>query len=179
MKINEIKNPEDVLAFMKANITYGWVDIEGNKHIKEMKGFRKIFRISSLEETLETGLGTCIEQVALMKYLIDRLNIPTKMFCCRIYEPDDYNNLEEEEHMHCFLLYYSNGKVYQIEHPNYERIGIYEYNSEEEAIDKIVAYYVKRSGGVPRPTDEFFEVPVGLTFKQFNAYINNIKRKTC
>lgn len=29
-----------------------------------------------------------------------------------------------------------NNKVYQIEHPNWERIGIYEFDSEEAAIKK-------------------------------------------
>lgn len=76
--------------------------------------------------------------------------------------------------MHCFLLYYLNGKVYHIEHPNFNRSGIYEYNSEDEAISAIVKYYVRLRGGKDSPTKEFFDVPVGLSFQEFNSYINNL-----
>ena len=172
--VDNIKTPEDILKFLNKNIDYGWVDIDGNKHIKEMKNFRKLYRTMSIEDTLKNGVGTCIEQVYLMKYLLDKLNIKNKMFCTRIYEPNDFNNLDEEEHMHCFILYYLNDRVYQIEHPNYYRIGIYEFNNEKEAIDKINEYYINLSGKIARPVTRFYKVEPGLSFKEFNNYINNL-----
>lgn len=78
------------------------------------------------------------------------------MFCTRIYEGKDFNNLEEEEHMHCFILYYLNNKVYQIEHPNFERIGIYEFENEDEAIKEINDYYIELSEGKARPVYRIF-----------------------
>lgn len=158
MKINDIKTPNDILEFMKTNIKYGWLDINNEEHIGNMKGFRSLYKTSSIEETLSHGIGTCIEQVMLMKTLLDKIGIPSKMFCTRIYEGKDFNNLQEEEHMHCFILYYLNNKVYQIEHPNWERIGIYEFKNEEEAIDSINNYYINLSGGKSRPVTEFFEI---------------------
>ena len=174
MKINDIKTPEDILEFMQENINYGWLDINGEEHIGNMKNFRRAYRTSSLEEVLEHKIGTCIEQVYLMSTLLNKINIPNKMFCTRIYEGEDYNNLDSEEHMHCFLLYYLNGKVYQIEHPNWERVGIYEYNSEQEAIEKINKIYIEMSGGHTRPVTQFYDVQPNLSFKDFNCYINNI-----
>ena len=79
--------------------------------------------------------------------------------------------------MHCFVLYYLDDKVYQLEHPNFERIGIYEFNSEEEAINEINKIYINMSGGYPRPVTEFFEVKEGLSFKEFNNYINSLDNK--
>lgn len=76
--------------------------------------------------------------------------------------------------MHCFILYHLNNKVYQIEHPNWERIGIYEFASEEEAIKTINDYYVKMAEGKARPVTEFFVVEPGLSFKEFNEYINSL-----
>ena len=175
MKINEIKTPDDILEFMNDNIEYGWIDINGEKHVKTMKEFRKLYRTMSLEDTLKYGLGTCIEQVNLMHHLLNELNILNKMFCTRIYEGKDFNNLEAEEHMHCFVLYYKDNYVYQIEHPNWEKIGIYKYNSEKEAIKEINDYYVKMAEGKSRPVTEFFDVPVGLSFKEFNNYINELE----
>lgn len=76
--------------------------------------------------------------------------------------------------MHCFILYYENDKVYHMEHPNFLKKGIYEYNSEGEAIKAIVDYYIKLRGGKDSPTKEFFEIPVGINFKEFNKYINHV-----
>lgn len=174
MEIEDIKSPEDILEFFEKNIRYGWLDCNMKEHIMTMKDFRKLYRTVSVFDTLRYRLGVCIEQVYLMHYLLNKINIKNKMFCCRIWEPDDYNNLEEEEHMHCFLLYYSNGKVYHLEHPNFTRTGIYEYDTEEEAINSIVQYYIELRGGKDSPTKEFFDVPVGLSFQEFNAYINNL-----
>ena len=174
MKIEDIKTPEDILKFMNNNIEYGWIDINGEKHIKSMKGFRQLYRTMTLFDTLKYGLGTCIEQVYLMHDLLNKLNVPNKMFCTRIYEGKDFNNLEAEEHMHCFILYYQDNLVYQIEHPNWEKIGIYKYNSEEEAVNLINDYYIEMAEGKARPVTEFYEVKPGLTFQEFNNYINSL-----
>lgn len=177
MIIDNIRTPEDILQFMKENIKYGWLDSTGEKHIGNMKGFRRLYRTMSLEEIIEYGMGTCIEQVYLMKILLDKINIPCKMFCTRIYEDNNFNDLDADEHMHCFILYYLNDKVYQIEHPNWERIGIYEFTNEESAIESINEYYINLSGGIARPVTEFFEVIPNLSFKEFNEYINSLDRK--
>ena len=177
MKINDIKTPDDILEFMKENIKYGWLDINNNEHIGNMKDFRKLYRTASIEETLKHKIGTCIEQVYLIKTLLDKINIKNKMFCTRIYESNDFNDLDKEEHMHCFVLYYLDNKVYHIEHPNFEKIGIYEYDSEEIAINKINEYYVNMSGGIPRPITEFYEVKPNLSFKEFNNYINSLDKE--
>lgn len=174
MKLNEIKTSKDVYRFIDDNIAYGWIDINEQQHLNTMKEFRRIYRTMSIEEILRYKLGTCIEQVNLMHYLLNKINVKNKMYCCRIFEPDDYGNLEEEEHMHCFILYYEKGKVYHMEHPNLDRKGIYEYNSESEAIKEIVDYYIELRGGKESPTKEFFEVPVGISFKEFNKYINHV-----
>ena len=174
MEINEIQCSQDVYKYVEDNIEYGWIDINGNKHLNTMKEFRKIYRTMSIEEIFKYKIGTCIEQVNLMHYLLKKINIKNKMYCCRIFEPDDYGILEEDEHMHCFVLFYENNKVYHMEHPNIEKKGIYEYNSEEEAIKTIVDYYIKLRGGKESPTKEFFNVPVGISFKEFNKYINHV-----
>lgn len=173
-EIENIKTPEDILDFMNKYIKYGWVDINNEEHINNLKNFRRLYRTGTVEETLKHGIGTCVEQVNLMRYLLDLIDIPSKMYCTRIYEGRDFNNLDEEEHMHCFLLYFLNDKVYQLEHPNPEKVGIYEFTSEEQAIKEINDYYVKRVDGKSRPVTEFYEVIPNLSFKEFNMYINSL-----
>lgn len=123
---------------MKTNIKYGWLDINNKVHIGHMENFRKLYRTVSIDEILKYGIDTCIEQVKLMHNLLQKINIPLKMFCTRIYEWENFANLEEDEHMHCFVLYYLNNKVYQIESPNWEKVGIYKFKNEKEAILKLM-----------------------------------------
>lgn len=176
LKIEEIKTPEDVLSLMNEKVEYGWIDGSGKVH-RDMKGFRADYRIAPTEECLRCGVGTCIEQVMLMHTLFDQLEIPNRMYCCRVYEPDDFGDPEEEEHMHCFLLYDSDGKVFHIEHPNFYRIGIFEYESEAAAVQAIERYYIELRGGKQSPTTEFYTAEPGLSFRQFNAYINSLDRR--
>ena len=49
MVLEKIKTPEDVLEFMKTNIRYGWLDINNEEHIGNMKVFRSLYRTSTLE----------------------------------------------------------------------------------------------------------------------------------
>ena len=177
MAIDDIKTPDDILEFMKSNIRYGWLDINNEEHIGNMKDFRRLYRTSSIEEVLSHGIGTCIEQVYLMSMLLRKINIPNRMFCTRIYEDENFNDLDEDEHMHCFVLYELNGKVYQIEHPNFRKVGIYEFESVDEAIDKINDYYINVSGGNIREVTEFYKVDKNLSFKEFNSYINSLDKK--
>lgn len=174
MQVSDIKSSQDVYDFIDENIEYGWIDYNNKKHLNTMKDFRKMYRTMSLDKILQNKLGTCIEQVYLMNHLLNKINIKSKMFCCRIFEADDYGNLEEEEHMHCFVLYFENGKVYHMEHPNFDRKGIYEYDSEDDAINSIVDYYIKLRGGKDSPTKEFFEVKPDISFQEFNKYINHL-----
>ena len=75
MKEFEIKIPEDILEFMKENIEYGWIDINGNKHIKTMKDFRRLYITTTVHQTLKYGIGTCIDQVNLMHYFFNKINV--------------------------------------------------------------------------------------------------------
>lgn len=177
MSIDDIKTPEDILSFLDENIQYGYVDINGEKHINDLKGFRTLYRTASISDTLTNGVGTCIEQVNLMHVLLNKLNIPNRMFCTRVYEDNNFDNPDAKEHMHCFVLYYLNGKVYQLEHPDQDNKGIYEYNSEMEAIEKTNMRYREMAGWQERPVTEFFDVMPGLSFKSFNNQINYLDVK--
>ena len=78
-KTDEITCPEDIFNWMEENVEYGWLDTEGNRHIREMKDFRKQYRTMSVEESMKQKIGTCIEQVAVMHFLLDKIQIKSKM----------------------------------------------------------------------------------------------------
>lgn len=183
-----IRTPNDVLLFMDT-IEYGWVDNKNNIHYN-MEGFRKDYRTMSIKKTLDFHVGTCVEQSILIKYLLDEIGIQNQVYCCRVYEDETFNDLNAKERMHCFVLFYQNGKVYQLEHPDPERVGIHEYNSKEKAINFLVNRYEKmtindyKEKGIPikeenirRTTTKFDNIAEGLTYKELNLYINELDNK--
>ena len=110
-----------------------------------------------------------------MNYFCAKSNIKSKMFCTRIYEPNEFDDMNADEHLHCFILAYVNGKVYHIEHPNWYNIGIFQYDNEAEAIEKIQEYFNDISNGQARPLAQYNEEKVGCSFNEFNCYINSLK----
>ena len=43
MDLENIKTPDDILIFMKSNIKYGWLDINNDVHVGNMKNFRSLY----------------------------------------------------------------------------------------------------------------------------------------
>lgn len=177
MSINDVKTPEDVFVFMEDNISYGWKDMSGRIHLRNMDNIRTLYCTSSLEETLENKCGTCVEQAILMKYLLNKIGIETKLFCARVYEDETIVDASKDVHMHCFVLYNLNGKTYHMEHSNSKTKGISEYNTWEDAINKIKSYYEKADNGTVRDITEFSTVDSGLSFKELNLYINSLDKE--
>lgn len=177
VELNTIETPEDIFVWMEDNIQYGWLDMDGNRHIDEMKNFRRLYRTMSMEEIWKEKIGTCIEQAWLMKVLLDKLEVPNEMFCCRVFETEDFSDMDEDEHMHCFVLFYKNNKCYHLEHPAYRNKGIWEYSTKQEALKAITDHYIKLRGGKESPTTRFSEVPSHCSFKEFNCYINSLMEK--
>ena len=176
MDILEIKSPQELLDYMNEedNMRYGWLDPDNNEHIDTMKQFRKLYRTLSIKDSIKYKLGTCIEQTNLEMFVMDNLSIPYKAYCLRSYE--DNTRLVEPK-MHCFLLYFVNDKCYHFEHSNPEVRGIHEYDNEEEAMKEILAYYQKRDNGKSRQLLEIHEVPEGLTWQEWNAYLDELAKE--
>jgi hypothetical protein len=60
----------------------------------------------------------------------------------------------------------------QLEHSNPLIPGIHEYANEKMALENVTQYYQNRDKGKNRRLDEFYDVPKGLSFKEFNEYLN-------
>jgi len=173
----KVSTPDELMDFMNQNITYGWIDKSKAKHLNNLKGFRKNYIISSIDEMLETGLGTCIEQAKMIKLFFDKIGIENKLYCHRSYETEE--NFDKEVRMHCFVLFKQNDNWYHFEHSNRPKRGIHEYESVERAITDITSGFEEH--GDIRILTEIEAIPDGLTFKEFNEYVNqfdNIVAKT-
>lgn len=170
LNFESIKNPSQLMDYMNMNIEYGWIDKFEEKHLNNLKGFRENYRISSIEEIIRNGLGTCIEQAKLIKFFFDNIGLENKLYCYRRYETEE--NFDKEVRMHCFVLYYFQGKWYHFEHSNSNKRGIHEFDSIESAIKSEVDRHDESD---TRELVEIPSIPEGLTFKQFNQYVNTFE----
>ena len=168
LKYENIKTPQELMIYMNMNIEYGWIDKEKNKHINSLDGFRKNYKIMTIKEMIETGLGTCIDQAKMIKNTLERLGYETKLYCHRSYETEE--NYDLEVRMHCFILFKSNNTWYHFEHSNRPKRGIHEYKTIEKALKKITDGFEEH--GDIRKLTEIKEIPDGLTFKEFNQFVN-------
>ena len=147
---------------------YGWIDINGVKHLNNLTGFRENYRISSIEEILEIGLGTCIEQAKMIKCFFDRMGIDNRVYCHRSYETED--NFDEEVRMHCIVLFKHNDSWFHFEHANQPKRGIHKYKSIDDALKEITKGFDEH--GDIRKLTEIDSIPEGLSFKEFNQFVN-------
>ena len=177
MSFNSINTPKELMDFMDINIKYGWIDKNDGRHFNNLTGFRENYRISSLDEMLKSGVGTCIEQAKMIKFFFDRKGIKNKVYCHRSYETEE--NYDKEVKMHCFVLFYYDNSWYHFEHSNIPKKGIHKYISLDTAIKDITSGFKER--GDIRKLTEIDSIPDKLTFKDFNQFVNefdNIKIKT-
>ena len=169
-----LKKPPELMEFMDQKIEYGWLDKDGGRHVNDLTGLRENYRVSSLEETLESGLGTCIEQANMIRTFFDMNGIEAKIFCHRSYETEE--NFDKEVRMHCFVLFKGKEKWYHFEHANQGRKGIHPYDSVENAIKDITGGYKER--GDIRKLTEIPIIPSGLSFKEVNEFVNSFDNDT-
>lgn len=168
-----LKNASQLMDYMNNNIEYGWIDQFGEKHYNNLKGFRENYRISSIETILKTRLGTCIEQAKLIKLFFDHIGLENRLYCYRKYETE--KNFDTEVKMHCFVLFYYEDNWYHFEHANYNKRGIHQYALLEDAINAEVNRHDETD---IRELTEIPNIPDGITFQEFNQYVNNFESIT-
>ncbi len=166
----DLKNASELMDYMNINIEYGWIDKDLEKHFNNLKGFRENYRISSIDEIIRTGLGTCIEQAKLIKFFFDNIGLENKLYCFRRYETEE--NFDQDVRMHCFVLFHHQDKWYHFEHANSNKRGIHEFDSIESAIQSEVDRHDEND---IRELTEIPNIPDGLTYQQFNQYVNTFE----
>lgn len=166
----DIETDNELMDYMDKNIAYGWLDMQNNPHIDTLTGFRENYKTSSIEEILSSKIGTCIEQAKLIKNFFDRIGLENKLYCHRRYETGKL--FDKEVRMHCFVLFHYQDKWYHFEHSNYDRRGIHKYDSIESAIENEINRCSERDMLI---LTEIPDIPAGLTFKQFNEYVNTFE----
>lgn len=163
-----IRTPEELFDYMELTITHGWIDIYGGRHEHTLEGIRDIYKINSLEQVVESGLATCIEQTMLEQYVFNILGIENKIFVNRLLEQDEENYSKVK--LHCFCAYHKDDSWYYFEHANKTRKGIHSFTS----LSELCEYHLELMKN-DRFLTEIPEIPVGYTIKEFNDYVNTFE----
>lgn len=170
LSFENLTKAEELMDYMNINIEYGWLDKENKKHLNTMKGFRENYQTTSIQKVLDSGIGNCIEQAKLIKTFFDKINLENKMYCYRSYETEE--NFAKEVRMHCFVIYKYQDNWYHFEHANEPERGITKYETLTAALKQITNGYEKTD---IRKLTEIPDIPEGLSFKDFNNYVNHFK----
>lgn len=168
MNIALIKNPQELFNYMERTLTYGWIDIYGEKHEHSSEDIREKYHINSLEQVLESGLATCIEQTMLEHFVLDSLGIKNKIFVNRELIKDENN--KKKIRLHCFCAYEEGWHWGYFEHALTNRKGINYFDS----LSNLCEYYLSIMDS-NRFLIEIPEIPVGYTIKEFNEYVSTFK----
>ena len=133
----KIKNPEDLLSFMKDNISYGFVgkdDAEVYTYDDEFnENMSKSYKLQTPEELLESKHGVCWDQVELERHWFSKNGYDYKTFFAW-FAKEEKNNLPT----HTFLAYNKDDKWYWFENSFEAERGIHEYDSLDELIGEMM-----------------------------------------
>ena len=128
----QIKNPEELLEYMKTNIEYGFVGkddkkVYSPKHEDWGVGESPEQILQSPKELLESGYGTCWEQVELERGWFLKNNYEFKTFLLMFGK-----EISQKNPAHTLLAYKSKDKWYWFENTLGKNNGIHEFDNLED-----------------------------------------------
>lgn len=163
---NKIKNADELMDFLNKYITYGWISIDGEKKINTLEGVHTKYKINSLQQVFESGLGTCIEQAKLIQKFFNDNDYKTHIYCSKT------QNLKSEMLVHCYIIAEKDDKFIYFEHSHEKMRGIHYFNNLNDAYEfaKVNCYKSEQ-----REVTEIGELKDNLTFSEFIDYVDLLK----
>jgi len=135
-EFEKIKTPEELLSFIKDNITYGFVGRNNKKiyaHDEEAMDadFAEEYYLQSPEELLNSKHGVCWDSAELERHWFSKHNYRHKVFFMMFAKE------ETDLPTHTFLAYEHDHRWYWFEHSFENHRGIHEYASLEDLVDDV------------------------------------------
>ncbi len=132
----DIKSPQELLAFMKKNIAYGFIG-KSNRRVYSSKddmydNFSNEYFLQSPEELIKSGHGVCWDDAELERHWFGKNGYNFKVFFI-IFNKEYENNLPT----HSFLAYMERDKWFWFEYSFSVHRGIHEYDSLEDLISDV------------------------------------------
>lgn len=163
-----IKSVEDIIHFFENNIYFGWKDINGNFHRDEITGFSDLYISMDNQEVKKEKIGSCHEQVNLMKEMLLSINIKPTIFCCKVYD----NINEIPKYLHSFIIFKLENKFNLIEHIDGNKRVKYTSNNINDLFDIIKTKYENKIPNSIKKIYVYDSLPSNITYKELDKFIN-------
>lgn len=163
---NNLETVEELMKYMDDNISYGWHGIDNVTRINSLKEFKEYYRTMSIEDIIKYKVGTCPDQVNLIKSFLDNKCIENKILALVGYENIDGI---DKERVHFLILYRENEIWYQFEHASRFFKGIFKYGNIADAKNKILFKYkdILKNANIL----EIESIPFGLDYNSLREII--------
>ena len=167
MNKEKIKSVDDIIQYLEKNIYFGWKDINGNFHRDSITGFSDLYSYMTNEEVKKEKIGSCHEQVSLIKELLALINIKSTLFCCKVY--DDINEIPK--YLHSFIIFKKEGSFNMIEHAEHNKRILYTSKNIDDLFDIIKQKYEKKIPNSIKKIYVYDELPNDITYKGLDKYL--------
>ena len=157
-----------ILDKMK-EIEYGFVDDYGIIHRKSSKEFFiNNYKLQTIEDTLKYKIGTCWEQVELVRYYLESEKIPVDTYII-IYNDDS------KIARHTIVVVKDNNKFYWMENSWKQNNNSIEFNNLDDLLNTIVNLFpsMYKIYDFDKSKIEIYKYDkpeVGLSFNEFTEY---------
>lgn len=147
------------------NIKLGYCDKDGNLYGLYSGDFKDNFYLQNPKQIVESGVGSCFDQVEYERYLMDQINEDCRTYY--IIYPNDKMDIG-----HTFLIYKDKVNYYWFENAWLKYKGIHIYKNKEALFDDILNKFVKTipSGDFNKVKLFLYEKPrFGIGYSKFLA----------
>lgn len=151
------------------DIRLGFRDKNGNLYSGFNSLFKEIFYLQNPRQLLESNVGSCFDQVELIRDLVTKMNVD-----CRTYfitYPDD-----KVDYSHVFLIYKDSKKYYWIENAWLKYKGLHMYDNKEDLFDDVLQKFVDTipDGDFKKVKMYMYEKPrFGINYVKFLSHCIN------
>lgn len=126
----------DILNKMK-EISYGWIDKYNMLHRHSKRNFfLENYQFMSIEQILNSKVGTCFEQTSLVKYYLDQENIENYTYIIIYNDPDKIAR-------HTVCIAHAEGKYYLMDSSWLVNAKQTVYANFEDILIDIIKHYPK------------------------------------
>jgi len=171
---NHISNPYELYDYMHENVVYGYVDINHVMHRKYLTGIETMYKTNDLVTTITVGVGSCLEQAALIGSVFERWNYDVHYYVL-FSGPEDELIKDGIPRLHCIMLAEKDDKVLFVESSaNLKRNGVHQFRSIDDGLSFIDNLY---DGNEYYKRIEVDRFPVGLGIFEFIDYAKSFEKE--
>ena len=173
---------KELFQYVKKNIKYGFVDKKGKKYFQndlENVDIDELYVLQSPNEVISNKCAWCWDIVELYRYYFENNVIKSETYYLQ-YKNDKLNI----HNTHTFIIYNENKKWYSIDdNSSSNDVGIFEYNSKQEAIDNISNLFkcwIKEINNLDDLSDgyilnQYSKPKYGISAQEFQAHCQKSK----